>query len=92
MFLSCKIITFKDVTAGLVIEKIDAQHPAILLEGARFQVVSNTDNTVIGEYVTGKDGLALVDGLEPGLYNFNNSAWNRLISVFISYINTLWLM
>lgn len=67
-------VYFKDVTAGLVIEKIDAQHPAILLEGARFQVVSNTDNTVIGEYVTGKDGLALVDGLEPGLYTVKELA------------------
>lgn len=67
-------VYFKDVTAGLVIEKIDAQHPAILLEGARFQVMSNTDNTVIGEYVTGKDGLALVDGLNPGLYTVKELA------------------
>lgn len=67
-------VYFKDVTAGLVIEKIDAQHPAILLEGARFQLANNTDNTVVGEYVTGKDGLALVDGLTPGMYTVKELA------------------
>lgn len=61
-------VYFKDYTAGLVIEKIDAKYPALLLEGARFQVKRDSDGVVIGEYVTGKDGLALVDGLTDGLY------------------------
>jgi len=62
------VVYFKDETAGLVIEKIDAQTPSLLLEGARFQVKRESDGIVVGEYVTGKDGLALVDGLSDGLY------------------------
>lgn len=61
-------VYFKDYTAGLVIEKVDAKYPELLLEGARFQVKRDSDGIVIGEYVTGKDGLALVDGLTDGLY------------------------
>lgn len=61
-------VYFKDYTAGLVIEKVDAKYPELLLEGARFQVKRDSDGIVIGEYVTGKDGLALVDGLSDGLY------------------------
>lgn len=61
-------VYFKDYTAGLVIEKVDANYPELLLEGARFQVKRDSDGIVIGEYVTGKDGLALVDGLSDGLY------------------------
>lgn len=67
-------VYFKDATAGLVIEKVDAQHPAMLLEGARFQVKRDTDGIVIGEYVTGKDGLAIVGGLVPGLYTVTELA------------------
>ena len=62
------VVYFKDETAGLVIEKIDAQTPELLLEGARFQVKREADGVVVGEYVTGKDGLALVDGLTDGRY------------------------
>lgn len=61
-------VYFKDVTSGLVIEKVDAQNPKLMLEGARFKVTRNPDGIVVGEYVTGKDGLALVQGLAPGLY------------------------
>jgi len=61
------IVVFKDCTAGIVIEKLDrlTEKP---LAGARFQVTRNSDNIVIGEYVTDKDGLALVSGLIPGMY------------------------
>lgn len=61
------IVVFKDCTAGIVIEKLDrlTEKP---LEGARFQVTRNSDNIVIGEYVTDVDGLALVSGLIPGMY------------------------
>ena len=61
------IVVFKDCTAGLVIEKID-RITKETLPGARFQVTRDTDNIVIGEYVTDEDGLALVSGLIPGLY------------------------
>lgn len=62
-----KIVVFQDCTAGLVIEKLDklTTEP---LAGARFQVTRNSDNIVIGEYVTDNDGLALVSGLIPGMY------------------------
>ena len=62
-----KIVVFQDCTAGLVIEKLDklTSEP---LAGARFQVTRNSDNIVIGEYVTDNDGLALVSGLIPGMY------------------------
>lgn len=60
-------VHFKDVTAGLVIEKIDSITKETL-EGARFKLVRNEDNIVIGEYVTDKDGHALVSGLTPGMY------------------------
>lgn len=62
-----KIVVFKDCTAGLVIEKIDRISKETLA-GARFQVTRDSDNIVIGEYVTGEDGLALVSGLIPGMY------------------------
>ena len=62
-----KIVVFKDCTAGLVIEKID-RITKETLAGARFQVTRDTDNIVIGEYVTDVDGLALVSGLMPGMY------------------------
>ncbi len=62
-----KELVFRDLTSGLVIEKIDrlTETP---LAGARFQVTRNADNLVIGEYVTDVDGLALVSGLVPGMY------------------------
>ena len=62
-----KIVVFKDATAGLVIEKID-RITKETLPGARFQVTRDSDNIVIGEYVTDEDGLALVSGLIPGMY------------------------
>ncbi|MDE7242569.1 MAG: hypothetical protein K2O18_01135 [Oscillospiraceae bacterium] len=61
-------VYFKDETASMVIEKVDALHPELMLEGARFQVKRDADGIVIGEYRTGKDGLALVGGLTDGLY------------------------
>lgn len=62
-------VYFKNISAGLVIEKVDAEHPAIMLEGARFQLKREPDGIVVGEYDTGKDGLAIVDGLKDGLYS-----------------------
>lgn len=61
------VVVFKDCTAGILIEKLDklTSEP---LSGARFQVIRNTDNIVVGEYVTDVDGLALADGLTPGMY------------------------
>lgn len=61
-------VYFKDETAQMVIEKVDALHPELMLEGARFQVKRDSDGIVVGEYRTGKDGLALVGGLSDGLY------------------------
>jgi uncharacterized surface anchored protein len=58
----------------MVIEKVDAMNPKLMLEGARFKVTRNPDGIVMGEYVTGKDGLALVQGLEPGLYTVTELA------------------
>ena len=66
-------VYFKNETAGLVVEKIDRQNPTVLLEGARFQVKSN-EGEVIGEYVTGKDGLMSVGGLSDGLYTITELA------------------
>lgn len=60
-------VHFFNITAGLVIEKVDRLTKETL-EGARFQVTRNEDNYVVGEYVTDKDGLALVSGLKPGMY------------------------
>lgn len=62
-------IYFKDETASLVIEKVDEKTPNIMLEGARFQVIRESDGIVMGEYVTDKSGLALVSGLTPGRYS-----------------------
>ena len=61
-------VNFYDETAGLVIEKVDKNVPKLMLEGARFQVLRESDGIVIGEYVTGKDGTANVGGLVPGRY------------------------
>ena len=60
-------VHFYNVTAGLVIEAVDSITKATL-ESVRFQVTRNEDNIVIGEFVTDKDGLALVSGLKPGMY------------------------
>lgn len=60
-------VTFYNHTAGMVIEKIDSESNETL-QGARFKVTRSVDNLVIGEYVTGNDGLALVSGLQPGYY------------------------
>ena len=62
-----KLVLFEDCTAGIVIEKVD-KLTQDTLAGARFQLVRNSDNVVIGEYVTGTDGLALASGLVPGMY------------------------
>ncbi len=64
-------IYFKDETAGLTIEKVDAKNPHQTLEGARFQVIRESDGNVMGEYVTDKSGLALVNGLAPGRYTIS---------------------
>jgi len=61
------VVYFYNETAGLVVEKIDKQNPTVLLEGARFQIRSS-EGEVIGEYVTGKDGIASASGLGDGLY------------------------
>lgn len=61
------VVVFKDCTSGLVIEKVD-RITKETLPGARFKVVRDTDNIVIGEYVTDENGLALVSGLIPGMY------------------------
>lgn len=62
-----RTVVFKNVTAGIVIEKLD-RTTSDPLPGARFQVTRDEDNIVIGEYVTDEDGLALVGGLTPGMY------------------------
>lgn len=62
-----RVVLFEDVTVGIVIEKVDAL-TGKTLAGARFQLTRNSDNIVIGEYVTGTDGLALASGLIPGMY------------------------
>lgn len=62
-----RLILFEDAIAGIVIEKVDAI-TGKTLAGARFQLTRNSDNIVIGEYVTGTDGLALASGLIPGMY------------------------
>lgn len=62
-----RVVVFKNVTAGIVIEKLD-RTTSDPLSGARFQVTRDEDNIVIGEYVTDEDGLALVGGLTPGMY------------------------
>jgi len=69
-----KTVYFKNISAGLMIEKVDADQPSLLLEGARFQVKKNSDGSVIGEYVTGKDGLVIVDGLTDGSYTITEIA------------------
>ena len=61
-------VYFKDETAGILIEKVDATNPKLMLEGARFKIVRDTDNIVVGEYVTGKDGTVATYGLTPGMY------------------------
>ena len=61
-------VYFKDETASLVIEKIDSKNPQLMLEGARFKVTRESDGIVIGEYVTGTDGLAMCKGLASGRY------------------------
>lgn len=61
-------VYFKDETASLVIEKIDSKNPQLMLEGARFKVTRESDGIVIGEYVTGTDGLAMCKGLAAGRY------------------------
>lgn len=67
-------VYFNGVTAGIVIEKVDSAHPELMLEGARFQLVRNSDGIVIGEYVTGKDGKVTVKGLMPGMYTVKELA------------------
>lgn len=62
-----RVVVFQNVTAGIVIEKLD-RTTSDPLSGARFQVTRDEDNIVIGEYVTDEDGLALVGGLTPGMY------------------------
>ena len=62
-----RTVVFQNVTAGIVIEKLDRTN-SNPLSGARFQVTRDEDNIVIGEYVTDEDGLALVGGLTPGMY------------------------
>lgn len=62
-----RTVVFQNVTAGIVIEKLD-RTTSDPLSGARFQVTRAEDNIVIGEYVTDEDGLALVSGLTPGMY------------------------
>ncbi|MBM6724002.1 SpaA isopeptide-forming pilin-related protein [Pseudoflavonifractor phocaeensis] len=62
-----RTVVFQNVTAGIVIEKLDRTN-SDPLSGARFQVTRDEDNIVIGEYVTDEDGLALVGGLTPGMY------------------------
>ena len=65
---------FVNETAGLVIEKVDAQDTKKTLEGARFKVTRVEDDTVIGEYVTDKSGAALVSNLKPGYYKVEEIA------------------
>lgn len=59
---------FKDETASLVIEKVNAKDPDQMLEGARFKVTRESDGIVVGEYETNSDGLAMCYGLKAGRY------------------------
>ena len=68
-----RTVVFQNVTSGIVIEKLDRVTSAPL-PNARFQVTRNSDNIVIGEYVTDEDGLALVGGLTPGMYTVEELA------------------
>lgn len=65
---------FVNETAGLVIEKVDAQDTKKTLEGARFKVTRVADDTVVGEYVTDKSGTALLSNLTPGYYKVEEIA------------------
>lgn len=65
---------FVNETAGLVIEKVDAQDTKKTLEGARFKVTRVADDTVVGEYVTDKSGTALLSNLTPGYYKVEEVA------------------
>ena len=62
-----RTVVFQNVTAGIVIEKLD-RITSDPLAGARFKVTRDEDGIVIGEFVTDEDGLALVSGLVPGMY------------------------
>lgn len=68
-----RTVVFQNVTSGIVIEKLDRVTSAPL-PNARFQVTRDSDNIVIGEYVTDEDGLALVGGLTPGMYTVEELA------------------
>jgi len=61
-------VYFEDETARMIIEKVDATDPSVMLEGARFKVTRDADNIVIGEYVTDKSGMVSIE-LIPGLYH-----------------------
>ena len=61
-------VHFYNTTTGIVTEAVDGRHPEKLLEGARIQLIRNHDHIVMGEKVTGKDGLAVFGKLEPGMY------------------------
>lgn len=60
-------LNFYNETSSMTIEKVDSVSLKVL-EGARFKVTRNEDDLVIGEYETGRDGLALLSGLKPGMY------------------------
>lgn len=63
------VIHFFNTTAGMVIEKADAENPDKLLAGARFKVTRVADAQVIGEFDTDQSGTVVVGGLRPGIYS-----------------------
>ena len=68
-----KTVTFQNVPLNaIVVEKYDSV-TGEALGGARFQLrflggASGTGGTVIGQKVTGSNGMAIWTGLEPGAY------------------------
>ena len=82
-----RTVVFQNVTSGIVIEKLDRVTSAPL-PNARFQVTRNSDNIVIGEYVTDEDGLALVGGLTPGMYTVEELSLIHILSFSKTSLNT----
>ncbi|MFP7492529.1 SpaA isopeptide-forming pilin-related protein [Terribacillus saccharophilus] len=65
------VTAVNELTPGSVIlEKVDAEEHAILLEGAVFKLVNSKGDTVKEELTTDKHGRVTVEGLKPGNYQF----------------------
>lgn len=60
-------VPFLNQTSGMVIQLINylTDEP---IEGGRFEVMRESDNAIIGQYVTDQDGQILLSGLNAGFY------------------------